>query len=462
MRLVWVAVAIFVVVASALAVDRYVTYGYGADLGLFTQTIATAFHGFYNQVEHGSHFMVHFSPVLYLCVPFLRLAPSPLTLQVIQAVACALTAPAVYLFARRRTDEKLASLIAIATLLYPPLVSLALGEFHENAFAPATIAWLLWAVDSRRFGWAALFFALALGIKEDQALALAVIAIAFGIFSLRRGDRTAAAYGAAAAVASVAVFAAFFLVARPLAGATGPWFVADYYTGHEADMPRGIIAITGRLTFLLEMFAPLVFLPLLSRWIWLALPALVEVLSSRWPLTYTMGQHHAGEWLAYVLIAFAAAAASIAQTHPNRALLLVRLSMALCVLNLVVASPTHWAHFYRPYTAHDAALDRIIAHVPSNAAVGSFDEAYTHMSLNPNAQIGFPLMPDYFVYDSRYRSPRWQATIVPRLAAVVCGSFFTPVARDDGITLFRRVKDVPDQIYVRAGESPPACLRDYQ
>src|SRR5262249_21155498 len=70
-RPVWVATALFAVIVSALAADRYVTYHYGADLGLYTQTIYTAFHGFYNQVEHGTHFMVHFSPIYWLCAPIL-------------------------------------------------------------------------------------------------------------------------------------------------------------------------------------------------------------------------------------------------------------------------------------------------------------------------------------------------------------------------------------------------------
>ena len=454
-RLLWAAVAAFAALGCALAADRYLTYGYGADLGLYTQTIASAFHGFSNQVEHGNHFMVHFSPVYYLLAPLLFLARSPLTLQLIQVAACALTAPAIYLIARKRTDPHLAALIACVTLLYPPLVAMSLGEVHENGMAPATLAWLLWAVDARRFGWAALFAALALCIKEDQALILAVLGGGYLILSLRKRDRAGALFGGSVAVASLAVLALYFDVIQPNAG--GRYFVADFYLAHDADLPHGAAIVLERLTFLLEVFVPLLFLPFASRWLWLAVPGLVEVLSSRWPVTYTMGTHYAGVWLSYVLAAFAVALAGIAASDAARARLLVKICMGACVLNLIVASPTHWAHYYHLRSARDASLDRIIAKVPPDAVVGSFDEAYTHLSLDPNARIGMYVTPDYFVYDASYDGLTWRTNIVPRLAAVVCGGYFQPIAKDGSVTLFKRIKDVPDEVYARARISPPTC-----
>jgi uncharacterized membrane protein len=455
MRSVWTGVALFVFCISALATDRYVTYHYGADLGLFTQTIAAAFHGFGNQVEHGSHFIVHFSPIYYLVALPFAAARSPLTLQVFQAISCALVAPPLYLFARKRTDARLAALIACTALLYPPLLSMSLSEFHENAFAPAAIAWLIWAVDERHWSWAALFAALALSIKEDEAVILFALGAAFAVWSMLRRDRVGALFGASVALTAVAVFALFFLVIQPHAG--GRWFISDFYLAHTKDLPHGAVVVTGRLTFLLEVFGPLLFLPLMSRWIWLAVPGFIEVLSSRWPVTYTMGTHYAGVWIPYVLIAFAAAVASLAAKDLGRARKFVWVCIALCVLNLAVASPTHWAHYYRLRNAHDAALDRIIATIPAGADVGSYDEAYTHMSLDPNARIGMYITPDYFLYDRQFDSMAWRRYIVPRLAAVVCTGYFVPIREDDGLVLFKRVKDVPEEVYARARRVLPTC-----
>ena len=456
---VWWATALFALVVSLLALDRYVTYHYGADLGLYTQTIYTAFHGFYNQVEHGTHFMVHFSPIYWLCAPILLAIPSPMTLQVLQAMACALVAPPVYLFARKRVDEKLAAMIAVIALLYPPLVGLSLSEFHENAFAPATIAWLLWAVDERRWRVAALFAALALSIKEDEAVILAALGVGYAVVSLAQRDRQAALFGGGVALAAIGVLALYFGVIQPATG--GRWFVADFYVAHDKDLPHGAAILVGRLTFLLEVFVPLLFLPLASRLIWLAVPGFIEVLSSRWPVTYTMGTHYAGVWIPYVVVAFAAALAVIAQRDGARAMLLARASIAVCLLNLIVASPTHWAHYYRLRNAHDAILDRIIAQVPFDSTAASYDEAYTHMSLNPNARIGMYVTPDYFVYDSTYDQTTYLNNIVPRLAAVVCTGYFMPVVGEDGVVLYKRIKGVPEEVYAQARRSPPHCALDW-
>lgn len=455
-RVVWAAGALIVFAQIALAVDRYITYGYGADLGLYTQTIASAFDGFSNQVEHGNHFLVHFSPVYYLLAPLLAVFRSPLTLEVVQIIACALTAPAIYLIARKRVDPSLAAIVAGVTLLYPPLFSLALSEFHENGLAPAAAAWLVWAVDERRWGWAALFAVLALSIKEDQAIILALLGGGFWILSLRRRDTAGALFGGSVATLSLAILALYFYVIQPHAG--GRYFVADFFLAHDADLPHGAAIVAQRLTFGLEVFVPLLFLPFRSRWLWLAVPGFVEVLASRWPVTYTMGTHYAAVWIPYVLVAFAVAVAGIAARDAARARTLAMICLGLCALNLIVASPTHWAHYYRLRTARDAALDRIIAQVPNDTVSASFDEAYTHMSLNPLARIGMYVTPEYFVYDSTYRGATWEADIVPRLAAVVCTGYFVPIATQGSVTLYKRIKDVPDEVYVRARRLPPTCL----
>ena len=453
---VWIAVALVALAQSALAFDRYITYGYGADLGLFTQTISNAFHGFSNQVEHGSHFLVHFSPIYFLIAPLLAVARSPMTLEIVQIVACALTAPPIYLLARKRVEPSLAALIAFVVLLYPPLFSMALSEFHENGLAPATLAWLLYAVDERRWGWAALLAALALGIKEDEAVILSVLGAGYLIVSMRRKDRAGAWFGACVSVASLAILALYFYNIQPHSG--GRYFIADFFLAHDADLPHGIAVVSQRVAFLLEVFVPLLFLPFCSRWLWLAVPGFIEVLASRWPVTYTMGNHYAGVWLPYVLAAFALGVANIAARDARLARRLVTICLVICVADLVVASPTHWAHYYRLRTARDAALDRIIAQVPSDAFVASFDEAYTHMSLDPNARIGMYVTPDYFVYDTHYRGATWFASIVPRLAAAVCPGYMVPIASDDGVTLYKRIKEVPEEAYPHAVRFPPRCL----
>ena len=81
-KVVTVATVFYAIVFSLLGANRYATYHSGADLGLFAQSIDTAFRGFHNTFEAGSHFAYHFSPILYLCAPLLWAARSDVVLAV--------------------------------------------------------------------------------------------------------------------------------------------------------------------------------------------------------------------------------------------------------------------------------------------------------------------------------------------------------------------------------------------
>jgi uncharacterized membrane protein len=295
------ACALYAVILTLLGWDRYATYHSGADLGEFVQTIATPFSGFGDTPEGGSHFLHHFSPILYLASPLLLATHSPVALIALQAVACALIGPPIYLLVAKRAGPSLALIAALVALLYPPLVGVAFTDFHENGFAPATIAWLAWAIDSRRWAWGAVFVAVALAIKEDEAAMLVVLGTGVALRARRRGDHELVRFAAGTVVAGLAALVLFFVVIQPRVSAEHGWFALNYFND---TMPhhRGAGEIAARVGFLLEAFVPLCFVPLLSWRVLIVVPGLIEVLASRWSITYTMGQHYAGVWAGEMLV----------------------------------------------------------------------------------------------------------------------------------------------------------------
>lgn len=437
-RPVWIATAVFAVVMTGLGIDRYLTYHSGEDLGVFVQAIADAAHGMHDQGESGSHFSHHFSPILFLCAPFLAAFRSPIALIAIQACACASTAPAIYLLARRRMDERLSTLAAIVALVYPPLIGVAFTDFHEDGFAPAVAAWLLYAVDGRNFRLAALLALAALGIKEDEAYILGVLGAGYALWSAYHKDRAGTIFGASVTVASALVLIAFFEVILPRTGAPR-WFAIDYFSPTVHGSAQGANVVLGRLSYLVEAFGPLLFLPLRSPWALFAVPGLVEVLSSRWPIAYTMGQHYAGVWIGYVLAAFVMALAQFASKDAQRARALATWCLAICLAVNVVASPAHFGHYLRWRTAHDRALDRILARVPAGASVGSVDEIFVHMSLDPQARTGYARGLDYYVVDTRYDSQAWHEVYLPQLERQLASGRYAAAAVDDGVILYQRL-----------------------
>jgi len=436
-----VACVVYAVALTVVGADRYATYHSGADLGEFVQTIATPFSGFGDTPEGGSHFLHHFSPLLYLCAPFLLLAHSPVALIALQAVAGALVAPAVYLLVRKRAATRIALLAAAVTLLYPPLVGVTFTDFHESGFAPAAIAWLAWAVDSRRWGLAALFVAVGLAIKEDEALMFVVLGMGFAVWAKRRGDVTLGRFAAGTALAGALTLVLYFAVVRPLAGGHDTWFALGYITNAQAHQD-GLAAVFGRLSYLLEAFVPLCFVPFFGWEVLIVVPGLAEVLASRWSITYTMGQHYAGVWVGEMLVAYALVLARFAcERCPRFATRLAIASLAICVLNLSLASPTHWRHYLAPVDAHDRVVDAFVAALPPDAAVGTHDEIYSHLGFDPNARNEWASLPEYVLVDNSYPSAGWQHLGRKQLDDLVRRHVYTLLRSADGVELYRRQKE---------------------
>lgn len=433
------ATAFYAAVFSLLGVDRYATFHSGADLGLFAQSIDTAFRGFHNTFEGGSHFAYHFSPILYLCAPLLWAARSDVVLAVVQALATSLVAPALYLIARRRTSERNAAGLACIALLYPPLQGVTFTDFHEVAFAPAAVAWLLFALDTRRFVLAYVLLAVVLSIKEDQPPAMAFLGVAALVYFTRRSDRGGVVFGGVALVGSIACFAAYFMLVRPLAGSPGQWRPEHFYDwiGYTRALPLDR-QIAGRFTYLLEVFVPLALIPFRSRLLILSVPGFLEVLASREPLTYTMGQHYAAVWVPYVLVAFVVAGSRMLTRADRRGVAWVRASAVLCVIVSVFLSPLHLGHFLRMPQRQDAATNSLIGRIPRDAGIGTYDEIYAHLGFFPNAQVGLAGTPQYVLMDTRYSSAAWDTNWLPLLRREVRSGVYAAVAEDDGVILYRR------------------------
>jgi uncharacterized membrane protein len=447
---------VYALALTLAGADRYFSYHSGADLGEFVQTISTPFSGFGDTPEGGSHFLHHFSPLLYLISPLLLLVRSPIVLVALQALAGAAVAPAIYLIVRKRAGTRIALLAAIVTLLYPPLVGVTFTDFHENGFAPAAIAWLIWAVDARRWRLAALFVAIALAIKEDEALMLIVLGAGVAVVARRRGDAALFRFSGATAVAGVLTLALYFFVVRPLAGGHDAWFALGYITDPAAHQD-GIAAVLGRLSFLAEALVPLCLVPLFGWRVLIVVPGLIEVLSSRWSITYTMGQHYAGVWVGEMLIVYALTIAAIARERsPRLATRLLTASIVICVLNLSLASPTHWRHYLAPITAHDRVIDRFIAALPPDAAVGTHDEFYSHLGFDRNARDDWTTLPEYVLVDNQYPNDGWHNVLRPQLHELVRLRVYTLLRTEDGVELYRRSGQVPERFPASPLQAQPS------
>jgi uncharacterized membrane protein len=377
----WIGCALYAIALTWLGWVKYETHHNLVDFGIFAQTAASAFGCFCNGPE-GSHWAFHFSPILYLPGALLLIWKSPLVMIALPALACALAAPPVYAIVRARTDLATARLAGLVALLYPPLAGLAFVDFHENAFAPAAIAWLLWAFDAGYLGIAAIAALVALAVKEDQAIFLAVAASVGAWFY--RADKRRLRFLLLVNLVACTIVLAFFALIQPHANASPGWQPNRFYAWTGEDV-RGLFfgGIVQRIGFFALAFAPLAFVPFRSKWMWLAALPLAEVLLSRMSTTFTMGTHYAGAWAGYVLIAFAFGIAAL--PRPRRALWW---SLALTAIVFVAANPLHPGLNLRAVQERDRALDVYLATLPADSAVTTQEEIYAHVALvEPRANV---------------------------------------------------------------------------
>lgn len=436
----WAAAAVYAVLYFVLGAIRYGAHRNFVDLGIFAQTSASAFGCFCNTVE-GSHWSLHFSPVLYVAGALIRVWPSALALVALQAVAGALAIPPIYALVRAHADRRAARLAAAVVFLYPPLAGVVFNDFHENGLAPAAIAWLLWAFDAGRIGWTVALTFIALSVKEDQAIFIAIAGL-IGAFAYR-GDRVRAGLAVFALVAGCAVAGGYFAIAHPhAAGRFYAWAPEDV----RALVPRGIV---DRIGFILLAFLPLLFVPFRTPSYLVTLLPIAEVVASRMSTTYTMGSHYAGAWAGWVFYAFALGIAKIWARDPHRAHRVLYWCIGLCVAEFAAADPLHPGFFLHARSERDAALDSVLRSLPRDASVATQEEAYTHLAAtDPNAAVlpetpGKPVTACTILTDEDFPdSPRLQEArgLVAQLART---GVYRVTVRSGGITLYTKTARCP-------------------
>ena len=188
-----IAVALGLLGGTVIAVTtcmRYLTFtSPNFDFGLFVNM-------FHNMKETGlplvsserdvllSHFVVHLSPIYYLLLPIYALFPSPMTLQISQAVLVTSgILPAILLARHFKLSERAQLLVAVIYAFYPATSMGCFYDFHENCFLLPLLLWVFYLFEREKYLPMYVFAALTLMVKEDAAVYILFFAL-FIIFAL--------------------------------------------------------------------------------------------------------------------------------------------------------------------------------------------------------------------------------------------------------------------------------------
>jgi uncharacterized membrane protein len=331
---------------------EYGCFFYGFDLAWYGNLLAAG-HGkwpLYSSL-HASWLGDHFEPIALLLVPLFRVVPSVWILLVTQNLLFASVPLLVFLLAAEVLgDDRQALLAALLAVANPALWYINLDDFHWTVVTiPLTIAYFL-ALERRRPRWALAALAAMLLCKEDAALLVVPLCLAYlATFGVKR---PALVFAGAATTLFVLVNVCL-MPALGSAAPTGGWsYLGGSVGGIAARLLRHPGVVARQLAepdvreYLLEILLPVGFLSVLDWRLWLAAPvALTFALSTHLP-RHTIASQSAAMVVPCVIVSalygIRRAAAWVAR--PERA---ARARVVVLVLVLLLAV----AFFGRPLPA---------------------------------------------------------------------------------------------------------------
>ncbi len=362
---------------------RFATFGF--DLGVYDQSVwlLSQFKDPFMTLRGLELFGFHMNPILFLLAPFYRLGAGPEFLLVVQVLAQASGAVAIYLLGRDLIGDRwLAVGLAGVLLINPTYQYLTWEFFHPDALAISPMLFAYWAARQRRWGWFAVAGGLAMACKEDVALAFAVL----GALMYFRGDRRAGAITATIAVAW------FTLVTRVILPSVNG--IAAFYDTFFGDFGKSPLEVAknvalhpgkayhtatlhDRMNYYRMMFAPVGFLCFAAPETFLiAGPMLAINILSTFPYQRELRYHYAAIVLVGIILATVEAVARLGRT-PSLRRFLVGALLVTSFGTTVAWGPSPfsvkyhsglWAQGSDPRRADkEAALDLVPAGAPTSA-----------------------------------------------------------------------------------------------
>jgi len=431
------------VVMSIITVLRYKTFSApNFDFGLFVNM-------FHNMKTNGmplstserdvllSHFAVHISPVYYLILPVYFIFPSPVTLQISQAlILISGVIPLVLICKKYKLSKRVTALISFIFCLYPALSAGTFYDIHENCFLVPLLLWTFFFFEKEKYIFMYIFALLTFCVKEDAAVYILI----FGIFVIL--SRKKYIHGLILVFAS----GAYFFLAVNLLDIMGDYYAGIYAEASanpsingamvnrfdnliysEADGIIGVIKTIiknpgfvltqifavkdggfDKIKYVIQLFLPLGFIPFitkkLSRYILIA-PILINLLTD-YIYQYDIGfQYHFGiiAFLFYVTVMNVSE-----MKYPSKKTLLT-IGCVACVCFYLTTTAPKLDHYIGDYNANKIQykrMEQILDEIPKDASVCASTMLLPHLADRDEIyQIEYHECEpdtDYVIFDTRY------------------------------------------------------------
>lgn len=373
-----------------------------SDMGIFVQNMWNTAHGriMQNTLEElPNHFAIHMSPFLLLIAPFYRICDSPYFLLWIQTVAIAIGALPLYLSAKNILRSSAWALaIASAYLLYPSTQWMNLYDFHSISFLPTLLFAALYFVQTNKLFWASIFLVLASATQEDAILVVAFFAL--WLFSLKSFKNTVQweykkvwTYGIA--LCSLVYFVIAIKILMPAFG--GGLLRLDRYSylgNNFSEITKNLftnpyifirsVFATTKLIYLVWLFAPVAFLPILApHALLLLIPGLLENMLTNYAFQFQGLYQYDAVVIAGIFIGVVFGIEHILKKWSAHEKKFLRIFIFISLFAFLLRSPVSPISFPTDLfknNPHWDTLRRMVNTVPPNASVSANTNIVPHLA----------------------------------------------------------------------------------
>ncbi len=383
------------------------------DLGIFNQAFWNTLHGrllYYTAdigiyTTTGCYLAAHFSPILLLILPFYAIWPSGEILLIIGTFAVAVGALPAYSIANYfLKNEKLAVILGVFYLLYPPLQGITLSGFSPESLMGTLFLFIVCYLVKADFKKLAIVVPLGLMAHEASIPVITFIAL-YGMFHYR----SAKSRGFQASLIILVTCTLYFFIAqygRVFFGWTGQqslWHEwAPLGATGTTDLPFKILQNpigagqalvsdgAAKLSYIALLLLPALFLPLLGlRGLIPAFPFLFIAMFSSYRLYYSLEGHYAAFVAPFIFLSFLHGLIRL-QRRPRLKIpvfKLVKLALLVTVASLVILLPLVYSQ-YQVFNADgekNNVIRDFISRIPQNASILTQSNIFPHVSSRPDA-----------------------------------------------------------------------------
>ena len=410
----------FVGIVTVLRYKSYLNSTF--DFGIFTQmyenmrqtgSVATTLER--NRLL--SHFGVHFSPIYFIF-------PSPVTVQLIQALMIALPVIPIVLIAREyRLSNWMTVGFTLLYALYPATSGGAVYDMHENCFLTFFLLMTIWAAEKKKTYIMILMMLFAFFVKEDAAIYVLVLGT---FYLLSRKDKKRG-------LILMVCAAVYFLIAISVVNSYGLGIMDNRFSNLYFDADGGlsqvfksIIANPGyviaqmitnssaasveKIAYFILMFGPMATVIFTTgkkytRYILLSPLIIINIFTTYVYMHDINFQYNFG----VIALIMYLAIMNMADVKAEKAKTYVSIAVLCAGIMFVGNQFPKMPNYYKTYTENKSTyekIDKALELVPTNASVCASGFFTPHLSKNlvlyDQNHLEQPVYTDYLVVDERF------------------------------------------------------------